>query len=137
MKDLFKTYIPEGFSNLNSYLFVDDPEAVISFLKQSFDAEEKNRTLRPDSGEIANCILKIGDTCLMISQAKGEFLAMRTCFYLYVSDVETVYKKALQNGGTSVFEAADMDFGDRQAGIKDPFGNYWWISTRIVETKYK
>ncbi len=136
MNALFETFKPEGFSNLNTYLFADQPELLISFLKQSFDAEEKSRSIREDTNELANCILKIGDTCFMISQASGVFSGMRTCFYLYVSDVDLVYKRAIRNGAKSVFEAANMDYGDRQAGVEDPFGNYWWISERLVQSDY-
>lgn len=136
MNEIFKTFKPEGFTNLNSYLFAEEAELLITFLKNTFAAEEQNRVLRPDSGDIANCVIKIGDTCIMINQARGMFLGMRTSFYLYVSNVDFVYKKALENGGKSVFEAADMEFGDRQAGIEDPFGNYWWISQRLDKSNY-
>jgi uncharacterized glyoxalase superfamily protein PhnB len=30
----------------------------------------------------------------------------------------------------------DMPYGDRQAGVTDPFGNLWWISTRLVQEPY-
>jgi PhnB protein len=28
-------------------------------------------------------------------------------------------------------EPADQFYGDRNAGVKDPTGNSWWIGTRI------
>jgi len=30
-------------------------------------------------------------------------------------------------------EPADMFYGDRSAGVQDPSGNYWWISTHIED----
>lgn len=40
----------------------------------------------------------------------------------------TVGKKLGQIDKTKVeFEPADMDYQDRQSGIIDPGGNYWWI----------
>lgn len=30
-------------------------------------------------------------------------------------------------------EPADMFYGDRNAGVQDPSGNYWWISTHIED----
>ena len=136
MKPLFDTYRPEGFKSVNTYLFVADPEALIDYLQRSFYAEEINRTLRPETGEIANVILKIGDTCIMLSQASGPFLGMRTALYLYVKDVDEVYENAIAQGGKSVFEPADQEYGDHQGGIEDPAGNYWWISTRLVKGDY-
>ena len=137
MKDIFKTYHPEGFRTLNPYLFTENPEALIRFLKAAFYAEEISKTINEKSGEIANCILKIGDSCFMLGQAREPFLGMKTAFYLYVEDVDKVYENALANGGESALEPADMDYEDRQAGIKDLAGNYWWISKRLVKTNYQ
>lgn len=73
MKPNFKTYHPNGFHTINAYLFVVEPASEINFLKNAFDAKEINSTINKETGEIANCILKIGDSCFMISQARGDF----------------------------------------------------------------
>jgi len=88
------------------------------------------------NGQIGNCILKIGDSCFMISQARGEFENMRTAFYLYVDDVDAVYHNAMEIGGKESFPPEDMDYEDRQGGIIDPAGNYWFISKRLVDKGY-
>lgn len=136
MKNIFNTYIPEGFGTVNTYLFTEDPQQLISFLKKAFYAEEINRSIHPENGDISNCILKIGDSCFMISQAKGMFMSMSTALYLYVNDVDTVQANALAHGAEEIFAPADMDYGDRQGGVKDPAGNFWWISKRLVEKGY-
>ncbi|MBI4484106.1 MAG: VOC family protein, partial [Acidobacteria bacterium] len=48
---------------------------------------------------------------------------------LYVNDTDAVYRRALRAGATSMMEPADQFYGDRNAGVKDPFGNHWWIAT--------
>jgi uncharacterized glyoxalase superfamily protein PhnB len=53
-----------------------------------------------------------------------------------VKNVDEIYQLAMKNGAKSVFEPADQDFGDRQGGIEDPAGNYWWISMRLEEKNY-
>lgn len=136
MNEIFKTYRPKGFRTVNSYLFVENPEALIDFLKKAFYAEEINRSINPDNGDIANSILKIGDSCFMISQAREEFLGMKTSLYLFVDNVDAVYKRAIENKGKNVFEPTNMEYEDRQAGITDPSGNYWWISKRLIEREY-
>ena len=135
MKPIYKVYTPDGFRNVNAYLFVADPNKEIDFLKKAFWAVEINRSVAPN-GDIGNCILKIGDCCFMISQARGEFENMRTAIYLYVNDVDMVYRNAMEQGATTSFAPDDMDYGDRQGGIIDPAGNYWWISKRLVEKGY-
>ena len=137
MNPIFQTYRPEGFGTVNGYLFVENPLELIDFLVNAFYAEEINRTLNPNNGDLANVILKIGTSCFMISQARGPFLNMRTAFYLYVDDVDDMHQRALAHGATAEFNPADMDYGDRQSGIKDPSGNYWWISKRLKEKGYE
>ena len=135
MKNVFNTYRPDGFSTVNPYLFADDPEALIDFLQKAFYAEEINRSSKPN-GEIANSIIKIGDSCFMISQARDQFSGMRTSFYLFVDDVDEIYNRAIENGAKSELKPMDMDYEDRQGGIVDPAGNYWWISKRLKEKQY-
>ncbi len=136
MKKIYNTYHPEGFTTMNAYLFIENPEKLIDFLKKAFYAEEINMVYREDGKTIGNCILKIGDTCFMITEAIEPFLGMKTSFYLYVNDVDAIYKNALHHGAASVFPPADMDYGDRQGGVMDVSGNYWWISKRLEEEVY-
>jgi len=136
MNKIFETYKPEGFGTVTGYLFVENPEELIEFLKIAFYAEELNRSINPKNGDIANVILKIGSSCFMISQAKGQFLNMRAAFYLYVDNVDEMHKRAIENGAKQEFEPADMEYQDRQSGIIDPSGNYWWISKRLVKKDY-
>lgn len=136
MEKVFQTYRPDGFHTVTPYLFVDKPQLLIDFLKNTFFAKEINCSINPINGDIANCILQIGDTCIMISQAREQFEGMRTALYLFVDDVETIHRKAVENGAKVEFEPNDMPYEDRQSGIIDPCGNYWWISKRHVKKGY-
>lgn len=137
MNKIFDTYLPDGFGTVNAYLFAEKPEELIDFLKNAFFAEEINRSLNPKTGDVANVILKIGTSCFMISQARGQYLNMRASFYLYVDDVDEMYKRAVENGAKIEFDPMNMDYQDRQSGIVDPAGNYWWISKRLVTKGYE
>jgi len=137
MEKIFETYRPYGFKTVNPYLFVNNPHELIDFLKKNFFAEEINRSINPTNGDIANCILQIGDSSFMISQARETFLNMRTSLYLFVDNVEEIHESAIKNGATSVFEPDTMPYGDRQSGIIDPSGNYWWISKRLNKKNYQ
>ena len=120
MNDILNTYKPDNFHTVTPYLFVDKPQLLIDFLKNAFFAKEINRSVNPTNGDIANCILQIGDTCFMISQAREQFEGMRTALYLFVDDVEAVHQRAVDNGAKIEFEPADMPYEDRQSGIIDP-----------------
>ena len=137
MENIFNTYKPEGFHTVTPYIMVDKPQVLIDFMKNAFFAKEINRSINPTNGDIANCILQIGDTCFMVSQAREQYAGMRTSFYLYVDDVEAIHKRAIENGAKVEFEPENMPYEDRQSGVIDPCGNYWWISKRLVEKVYQ
>jgi PhnB protein len=124
--------VPVGYHRVTPYLVVADGEGLITFLKKAFEAEELSRTVRPD-GAIANAELKIGDSMVMVAQAKEPWKPMPAGFYLYVPDTDATYLAALAAGGISTLEPADQFYGDRNAGVQDPWGNNWWIATHIED----
>jgi len=56
---------------------------------------------------------------------------MPTTFYLYVEDTDALYNRAIAAGAKSLSAPADQPYGDRNAGVEDPFGNQWYIGTHI------
>ena len=44
-------------------------------------------------------------------------------------DADAAYARAMQEGATSVQAPNDKPYGERSAGIKDPFENVWWAAT--------
>ncbi len=120
--------IPDGFHSVTPYLVVPGVPKLIDFLTQAFEAKELHRSARPD-GAIMHAEVKIGDSIVMMGEPMGEFKAMPGAIYLYVNDTDATYKRALQAGATSMTEPADQFYGDRNAGVKDPAGNLWWIAT--------
>ena len=121
--------IPEGFHTVTPYLAVHDAAALIHFLKQAFEANEHHRTSDQDES-ITHAQLQIGDSIIMLSDARSDSQPMPGMLYLYVDDVDVVYQRAIQAGAASLREPTDEAYGDRVAGIKDMCGNQWWISSR-------
>jgi PhnB protein len=120
--------IPEGYHTITPYLTVTRAVQLIEFLKQAFEAEALRCTTRPD-GSIMNAEVRIGNSNVMISEARGEWQPMPSAIYLYVNDTDVTYARALQAGATSLMQPEDQFWGDRNAGVKDASGNYWWIAT--------
>ena len=115
---------------------------LIEFLKQAFDAEVRFPGTGNEDGFHAE--IKIGDSIVMLGIAKSiprEFGPLAewnktptsapppATLYLYMPDVDGSYKRALSLGARSLDPPADMPWGDRVAGISDPYGNKWWIAT--------
>jgi PhnB protein len=119
---------PDGYHSVTPYLVVPGVAKLIDFLKQAFDATEIERMAKPD-GSIMHAEVRIGDSVVMMGEAGGKFQPMPAMVYLYVDDTDASYRRALQAGATSVMEPADQFYGDRNAGVRDPSGNMWWIAT--------
>ncbi|WP_306589542.1 VOC family protein [Geothrix sp. 21YS21S-4] len=124
--------VPPGYHTVTPYLTVADGHGLLAFLRAAFGAEERSCSLRPD-GSVANAEVKIGDSMVMVAQAQDPWKPLPAGFYLYVPDTDAVYAAALAAGGTSLMEPSDQFYGDRNAGVLDPWGNHWWIATHIED----
>ncbi len=72
---------------------------------------------------------QLGDSIVQLSDAIGEWKPVQVPLLLYVTDTDSTYRQALKAGATSLREPMDAFYGDRTAGVKDSFGNSWWIAT--------
>jgi PhnB protein len=120
--------IPDGYHTVTPYILVQGADKLIDFVKKAFDAKETERYSMPN-GTIGHAEVRLGDSVIMVSDAQGEdYKPMAAGIHLYVEDCDAVYKRALEGGATSIMEPADQFYGDRSAGVKDQFGNRWWIA---------
>ena len=49
--------------------------------------------------------------------------------HLYLEDVDAVYQRALEAGAISMHPVVDLEYRERSGGVKDTFGNHWYIAT--------
>jgi PhnB protein len=126
------SYVPKGLNNVNVYMHPLRGEPVINFLKQAFGAQELAKYASPD-GVIHHAEIRVGSSVMELGEANGPYQPTASMFYLYVPDCDEVYRKALQAGATSIAEPTDQPYGDRSAGVKDAFGNQWYIATHIKD----
>jgi len=124
--------VPKGFTTLTTYLVAQDADALIEFMKQTFDAEELFRS-GPGSEGGMHCEVRIGDSMLMVGGGgagmKWRGTPMPSAFHIYVPDCDATYALALAAGATSVDKPVDQPYGDRSATVKDADGNSWYIAT--------
>jgi uncharacterized glyoxalase superfamily protein PhnB len=121
-------YFSEGAPTVQPVLHSTNSAPVIDFLACAFGAEETGRATSPE-GKILHTTVKIGDSAMEFIDAEGIYQPMPGMFYLYVPDVDAVYRRALEAGATSISEPADQPYGDRSGGVEDPAGNKWYIAT--------
>lgn len=123
-------HLPPGLRSVTPYLHIRGADRMIDFLKQAFGAEEEFRAQSP-GGPIHHAEIRIGDSAVEMGEAHGEWQPMSAMFYLYVNDVDAWHQRAVEAGATSISEPADQPYGDRVGGIRDPFGNDWYIGAPI------
>lgn len=124
--------IPDGFHTVTPCLIVPEAKKLITFLQAAFDAKLKMCHQTPD-GKVMHAQVTIGDSIIMMGEPPPNCAVLPAMLYLYVPDVDAVYKSAVTAGGASIKEPADQFYGDRIAGVKDAFGNQWWIATHIED----
>ncbi|MBI3769269.1 MAG: VOC family protein [Deltaproteobacteria bacterium] len=120
--------IPAGYHTVTPYLVVAGVPKLLEFLARVFDATEIHRTAMPD-GTIRHAEVQIGDSRVMMGEARGDQRPIPAMLYVYVPDVDATYARALRAGGTSLAEPADQFYGDRTGGVQDACGNQWYIGT--------
>ena len=123
-----KVTFREGFHTVTPYIIVNEAAELIEFVKRAFGAEEKLRTTGSAGG--IHCEVQIGDSMLMIGGGgawRGKPNPAE--IHLYVRDADTVYQSALESGASSIAPPMDQDYGDREAAVRDPAGNSWYIGT--------
>lgn len=124
--------VPEGYRTVTPYLVVRDALRVLDFVTRAFGAVELRRTPAPTGG-VLNVEVRIGDSTVMLVEARAAHDARPAALYLYVPDTDAVYARAIDAGARSLLAPADMFYGDRSAGIEDPGGTQWWIATRLED----
>jgi PhnB protein len=124
--------VPEGYHTVTPWIISRDTAGVIDFLEAAFGAEELAR-VRMDDGSIGHAECRIGDSVVMLFDAKPDWPATPAFLRLYVDDCDAVYARALAAGATSVTRMTNMFWGDRVGRVRDPFGNLWWIQTRLED----
>ena len=118
------THIRNGVGAVRPYVY--GPASLVPFLEATFSAEVIERS--PDGGEVE---LRIGDSAVALALG-DEFpdgVATRASVYVYVEDADATYEQALRTGATPIAAPEDKPYGERAGGVRDSFGNVWFIAT--------
>lgn len=122
-------YKPAGHTSVSPYLLVDNCEAALAFIRRVFGVDPLF-IHRDDGGAIAHAEVRIDDTVVMMGQMPAGPDAH---VHVYVADVDEVFARAVDSGGTVVQPPMEKGDGDRRGGVADPTGTTWWLSTTLKE----
>ena len=127
--------IPEGYHTISPAMFFKDTRKAIEFYKKAFGAKERHVMPGPDGKGVMHAEIKIGDSIMMMADENSMVKSAESLgstpvkFYVYVEDVDSSFKKAVEAGSKVEMPVQDMFWGDRMGSLKDPFGYCWSLAT--------
>ena len=129
--------IPEGYTALTPSLSLENAQEAINLYTKAFGAKELGTMRSSDgSGKIMHSVLEIGGARFFIADnvmCGSNSKPTNSAFYLYVTDVDSMYKQARSAGLTELMPVTDMFWGDRTGTVVDKFGISWTIATHTRE----
>ncbi|MCU1242426.1 MAG: metalloprotein glyoxylase I/bleomycin resistance protein/type ring-cleaving dioxygenase family [Candidatus Acidoferrum typicum] len=121
---------PEGVPSVQPYLHLHASEKMIPFLESAFGGVVQGHVPTSPEGHVLHATVQIGDNTLELDEAHGEFQPMPCHLHLHVDDADAMYARALRAGATSIDAPSDKPYG-RSGGVKDPFGNSWYMTSPL------
>jgi uncharacterized glyoxalase superfamily protein PhnB len=121
-------------------LVYEDIPAAHDFLVGAFGFTP-GRVDLDQEGHAVHGELRVGDLEIWLHRATGEHKmsahsampATSSGFVVYVDDVDAHYKQARAFGAIAESEPADMEYGQREYGVRDLEGHRWWFATPLKE----
>lgn len=123
----------EGIRAVQPYLHLRGADRMIVFLEKAFGAKVRGHVPKSADGKVLHATIQIGDNTLELDEAHGEFQPMPCHRHLHVADADATYAQALAAGATSVEVPKDKPYG-RSGGVKDSFGNNWYMTSELGGT---
>jgi len=132
--------IPSNFHTITPNLIFQNAAGAIEFYKKVFDAVELARMPGPNN-KIMHAELRIGDSMVFIVDTmtdKAPAVSTPANFvpqylHLYVDDVDSTFKRAVEAGATVDMPLEDQFWGDRYGKITDPFGQQWSLASHVED----
>ena len=123
-------HIRHGKGSVRPYIYgkLDLPD----FVREVFGAKEVERLAYPKGG--FHIEAQIGDSVNVIEAAESfppTSGATKNSIYVYVENIDAAYKRALEMGAVSIAAPEDKPYQERACGVRDSFGNAWYISTYV------
>lgn len=124
-------------------LAYEDIEAAHRFLVQAFRFEPGDLS-RDGDGAATHGEVAIGGSRIWLHRVTQEhglasprsLGASTGGLVIYVDDVDAHHEYALEHGATVDRPPADMPYGHREYGTRDPEGGQWYFATRLNTTSH-
>jgi PhnB protein len=118
-------YIRHGFGAVRPYVYGELD--AIALIEAAFDAEILERLPAPNGFHVE---ARIGDSAIVLEASSPPPPGGHpSSIYVYVPDVDAAYARAINAGAAAISAPEEKPYDERSAGVRDTFGNVWWIAT--------
>ncbi|HEU5408804.1 MAG TPA: VOC family protein [Nitrospira sp.] len=132
--------IPKGYEGATPYLIVQGAARALEFYQKAFGATEIMRVAGP-GGSVGHAEIKIGKAIIMLADESPEmncksprsFGGSPVSIMVYVQDVDTFVKRAVEAGAKVITQIENKFYGDRSGSLEDPFGHHWHFATHVED----
>jgi PhnB protein len=129
--------IPDGYHAATPNLTVDHGLDALAYYERAFGTQVVRKLVL--DGKLMHAELRIGDSLITLAEPFPGSVApdpeqpVHASVLLYTDDVDSVYARAVEAGGTPVNEPSDQFHGDRADSLRDPFGHRWMLATHTED----
>ena len=118
-------HIRNGFSAVRPYVF--GSHSILTFVETCLDGKVLVR--HDQGGNAAHIEVQVGDSIIVLElRDPPHESGFPGSIYVYVEDVDLAASRA-ENCEVEIFSPAeDKPYEERQMGVRDSFGNVWWIA---------
>ena len=122
------------------YLTASDAVGALAWYTQAFGADEQFRVVGPD-GLLGHAEFRIGEAVFYLSDEHPAMGVVSPttlggtpyAVHLTVTDVDSMFARAVAAGATAQMEPADQPHGARHGTLLDPYGHRWMLSQPIED----
>ena len=121
--------------NVIPYLIVKGAANAIAFYTTAFGAKETFRM--EDGGRIGHAEMMFGDSKIMLADEHPElgYLGPQgrspVTLVINTDNCDATFAQAVAAGAKVEREPKDQEYGERNAGVIDPFGHTWYFSQHL------
>ena len=116
------------YTTVDPWIISADTLAEIAFLSDVFGAVARAEPLLDASGRVAHAELAIGDSVVMLFDARETRPAY---LRVYVDDLDAVIARAESGGARVVTRPTELAWGDVVSRFRDPQGHLWWAFQKL------
>lgn len=126
--------VPPRYARVDPWVISHDTDAEVRFLAAVFGAVETPGSRMLDAeGDIGHVEVELGDSVVMMFDAKPGWPPTPAHLRVYVDDVAATIERAVAAAARVVTRPTLLAFGERVARVRDPQGHLWWLHERVED----